>query len=556
MGTGSRAASALDSAAIPWEEWSDAALDRARAEGKPVALHIGATWCHWCHVMDEGSYTWPGVSALMAERFVCLRVDTDRRPDLNERYNQGGWPTFAVLDGAGEVLIGRTYVPGPELLALLRSASDPSSRWTLAPEPAPELASSDIGPATIFERVREAWDPYNAGFGELQKFPHPGVLEWLVDRAARQQDSFSPDALAKTLVAMATKGMYDAVEGGFFRYATQDDWTAPHYEKLLEDHARLLAVYARAVGLGGPAAAVARATLGSAVKWLLATLYDPLTGAFFGSQDADEGYYALGRGHRGQGTGVEAPPVDRTVYAGWNGLTAAALVACAGALGRPGLVGVARGVTEHLLTLVDGDGRVTRHVGGVAGLLEDQVQVAEGFLAVGRAMADPAWFERAGEVLRWAWDHLRVEGGGLWDRAPGAAGRLRHVRRNVHGNAAFAKVAGALADLVGGPWSDRADEAAAAALAESDDWGFFAAPAAQVAERRAARRVVVKVASPGWPIAPMLLGGLAHPDPDCTWVGVREGVPDGKAMACSGSACARPTAELTELSAAIRALRG
>ncbi len=544
----------MSSAEIPWEEWSDAAFERARAEGKPIALHIGATWCHWCHVMDEGSYTWGGVSALMAERFVCIRVDTDRRPDLNERYNQGGWPTFAVLDAAGEVLIGRTYVPGPELHALLRSASDPTSRWSLAPEPAPELARSTIVPVNIFARVQEAWDPYNAGFGELQKFPHPGVLEWLADRAARG-DTWSHDALGKTLVAMATKGMYDPVEGGFFRYATQDDWTAPHYEKLLEDHARLLAVYARAAGPGGPAAATALATLDTAIQWLLATLYDPATGAFFGSQDADEGYYALGRGHRGRGSGVDGPAVDRTVYAGWNGLAASALVATAGALGRPGLVGVARGVVEHLCTLVDADGRVTRHVGGVAGLLEDQVHVAEGFVAVGRALAEPAWFERAAGVLGWAWAQLKVEDGGLWDRAPGVAGRLRHVRRNVHGNAAFAKVAGTLGDLVGGPWPARADEAAAAALAESDDWGFFAAPAAQAAERRAARRVVIKVASPGWPLPPLLLQGLGEPHPECTWVGVREGVPDGKAMACSGSACARPTAEPAELAAAIRALR-
>ncbi|MFN7133555.1 MAG: DUF255 domain-containing protein, partial [Myxococcales bacterium] len=86
---------------ITWEEWGEAAFARARAEDKPVLLHIGAAWCHWCHVMDEGTYTHAAVAKLIAERFVPVRIDTDQRPDLNERYNQGGWPSVAVLDADG-----------------------------------------------------------------------------------------------------------------------------------------------------------------------------------------------------------------------------------------------------------------------------------------------------------------------------------------------------------------------------------------------------------------------------------------------------------------------
>jgi hypothetical protein len=523
--------------AIPWLEWSEAALQRARDEKKPIALHIGATWCHWCHVMDESSYTWAGVATMLAERFICIRVDTDRRPDVNERYNQGGWPTFAILDAAGEVLIGRTYVPGMELLALLRSASDPASRWTLAPEPAPVLGTSVVDAAVIFERVQEAYDPYNAGFGEMQKFPHPMVLDWLLDRVHRDGDAWAKEAVTKTLAAMATKGMYDHEEGGFFRYATQDDWTEPHYEKLLEDHGRLLGVYARE-------APPRPATIESAVRWLLATLHDPQTGAFFGSQDADESYYRRPLAHRS-----EPPPVDRTVYAGWNGLIIAALVRAGAVLGRPGLLGVARLASVHLRTLIASDGRVRRHLDGVSGLLEDQVQVAEGMYAVGAAFGDAGCFAIAAQAMEWAWVNLRVgEGQGLYDRLPEGVGRLRHARRHVHGNAAFARVALLLdaAGLTGG-WRDRAQEASRAALAESEDWGFFAAPAAAAAERLAVPVVTIKVASPGWPIAPLLLAGLADPHPDHVWMAVAEGVPAGMAMACSGSACGRPTADYAEL---------
>lgn len=531
---------------IPWVDWSEQALETARVEGRPIALHIGATWCHWCHVMDEGSYTWPGVAELLAARFVCIRVDTDRRPDLNERYNQGGWPSFAILDAAGEVLVGRTYVSGMELLSLLRSASDPNARWTIAPEPAPVPGASGTTADQVMERVRAAYDPYNHGFGELEKFLHAPVLELLLDRALRAGDPWARGVVDATLTTMAARGVHDAREGGFFRYATQDDWNEPHYEKLLEDQARLLTVYAR----GGAPAVVA-----STARWMLRTLADAETGALYGSQDADEAYYrAPVRG--------TPPPIDRTVYIGWNGLAAAALVRAGAVLDRPGLLAVARRVTDHALGFVDADGRVTRHAGGVAGLLEDQTQLAEGLLAVGAAFGHGPTVDAAARVLDWAWTNLRSDAGGLCDRAPERVGRLRHARRGLHGNAAYARVARTLDAVLSatepgydGRWRARAVDCATAALAEAEDWGFLAAPAAAAAERLAAPCITIKVASAGWPVAPMLLAGLADPHPDHVYVAVADGVPEGMAMACSGSACARPVSDAAALQRAIAQLR-
>jgi uncharacterized protein YyaL (SSP411 family) len=241
--------------------------------------------------------------------------------------------------------------------------------------------------------------------------------------------------------------------------------------------------------------------------------------------------------------------VDKTVYAGWNGLIIAALVRAGAVLGRPGLIGVARLASTHLSTLIAPDGRVSRHANGVSGLLEDQVQVAEGMYAVGAAFGDAECLKTAARVLDWAWVNLRVgEGEGLYDRLPEGIGRLRHARRHVHGNAAYARVACLLdaADLPG-EWRARAQEACRAALAESEDWGFFAAPAAAAAERLAAPVVTIKVAGAGWPIAPLLLAGLSDPHPDHVWIGGADGVPAGMAMACSGSACGRPTSDYAEL---------
>lgn len=519
---------------VPWEAWSEAALMRARDERRPIALHIGVAWSEACRAMDATSYAYPGVAEVLAARFVCVRVDADRRPDVAERYNPGGWPGFAILDPAGEVLLARTFVPGPELLALLRSATDPGARWTVAPAPPPEVGAATLDAAAVYDRVREAYDPYNHGFGDLEKFPHAPVLDALIDRALRG-DAWARGAVEATLRTMAARGVHDAAGGGFFRVATQDDWNAPERVRLLEDQAQLLGVYARA---GDPA------VVATTARWMLRALADPASGAFHASI-ADEADVR----------------VDPTLFAGWNGLAAASLVRAGATLGRPGLLAWARRTGAHLLGQIAPDGRVRRHPGGVAGLLDDQVRVAEGLLAVAAVFpGDGA--DAASRVLDAAWRTLRHPAGGLAEHAPESLGRLRHPRRPMAGNAAFAAVARSLDAVLGatsaaydGVWRARAAEAAAAALAESDDAGFQAAVAAAAAERLAARCVVVKVATDGWPVPPMLLAALADPHPDVVVVAVTEGVPAGTAVACSGSACARPAGDAASLHRAIAQLR-
>ena len=107
-------------AEIAWNEWGDAAFERARREGKPVLLGISAVWCHWCHVMDETSYSDDGVIRLINDNYVAVRVDNDQRPDVNARYNMGGWPTTAFLTPDGEIITGATYVPPTQMINLMR----------------------------------------------------------------------------------------------------------------------------------------------------------------------------------------------------------------------------------------------------------------------------------------------------------------------------------------------------------------------------------------------------------------------------------------------------
>ena len=120
--------------AIPWRDWGDKAFAAAHSESKPVLLALTATWCHWCHVMDETSYSHPDVIDIVNKHFIPVRVDVDQRPDLSARYNQGGFPSLAFLDTDGRVIAGRVYTPPDEMIKLLQQvARDYSEGKRLAP---------------------------------------------------------------------------------------------------------------------------------------------------------------------------------------------------------------------------------------------------------------------------------------------------------------------------------------------------------------------------------------------------------------------------------------
>lgn len=520
---------------IAWEPWGAEAFARARAEGKPILLHIGATWCHWCHVMDIDTWSRADVARIVTERFIAVRVDTDHRPDVNERYNQGGWPTVAILDASGEVLVGRLYMPPHEAIPLLLSATDPAQRWSVAVRPE-EPPGAPVGSASVYDAVKKAFDPYHGGFGEIEKFPHVHVAEWLLDRRQRGEDDGG--MLAPTLAGMATRGLVDLEEGGFFRYCTQDDWTVPHYEKLLEDQARLIRLLVRAD--------VHRRVAESAVRWLIGTLWRDDALAFAGSMDADEAYYARPLATRGV-----PPDVDPTVVAGWNGVAITALVRAGCAWGRPGLLDLARRTGHSLFALIAADGAVQRTAGGIVGLAEDQAAVADGLLVLAQLDAGGPWLETATQVLAWARAHLEDARGGFVDSRACEEGLLRLPRRSLHANAALGEVAWRLAAMTGeGQWREMANTASETALSEGDRYGFMAAPAAALAERLTRTPIVVKVNDDA--LFQRLFGAL---DAEVVTMRVRDGTPAGRALACGPRSCAVPTSDVEEIRRQVTTLR-
>ncbi len=300
---------------IQWHEWSEEAFATAQAQNKPVLLDIGAVWCHWCHVMDRESYENPEIAQLINERFIAIKVDRDERPDIDSRYQaavsavsgQGGWPLTAFLTPDGKPFYGGTYFPPedhygrPSFKRVLTSISDAYreknsdvTEQARMVESAISQADSLSGksgrfsPAVIDSIVKSALDMFdetNGGFGNAPKFPHPAVLDLLIDRYERTGDESLREIFVTTLEKMARGGVYDQLAGGFHRYSVDERWIVPHFEKMAYDNSELLKNYVHAYqATGSPFFAdVAR----DIVRWMDEWLSDRTSGGFYASQDAD-----------------------------------------------------------------------------------------------------------------------------------------------------------------------------------------------------------------------------------------------------------------------------
>jgi uncharacterized protein YyaL (SSP411 family) len=297
---------------VDWQLWDDSALAAARAQDKPILLSIGYSACHWCHVMAHESFEDADTAALMNALFVNIKVDREERPDLDKIYQLahqaltgrgGGWPltVFLTPDDLMPFYAG-TYFPReprhgmPPFSHVLqqvrnfwdtrrddlrrqnaslatffdeRSQSSPSEQ---APDDAPLRRAVSL--------ITRHFDAVNGGYSGAPKFPHCGELELLFDRF----DASSATILRTTLDAMARRGLYDHLGGGFFRYCVDAQWTIPHFEKMLYDNAQLIALYAR--GAARFAHAPYARAVDATVAWLKRDML-AAGGAFYSTLDAD-----------------------------------------------------------------------------------------------------------------------------------------------------------------------------------------------------------------------------------------------------------------------------
>ena len=404
-------------AAIAWREWNEEAFEAAGTEGKPVLLTLGATWCHWCHVMDQRAYADPRVIDLVNSRFIPVRVDVDQRPDISLRYNQGGYPSVAFLTGAGEFLAGRPYTPPDEMVSLLERISR-GETVAAAPQPAaagesPVGADGGAPVERVLARLAELYDERFGGFGLEPKQPPWEALRLLMARYSLAGDRNLLSMVETTLQGMY-QGIYDNKDQGFFRYSVSRDWKVPHYEKMLVTNASLAMTYLDAYLLTRKPDY--RAAAAGILEYLVNTLFSPADDLFFASQDADEPYY---QGSWKDRDAAAAPPIDHTFYAGWNALAAQSMIQATEVLGRASWRRHATAVLEKLWreswTADGGLCRVAGEPGRSAPVLADQVNFLRAWLALYQSTGNPYCLTRAVEVAAATRQLFGAPGGGCYD---------------------------------------------------------------------------------------------------------------------------------------------
>jgi len=469
---------------VDWYPWGSPALERARAEHKPILLSIGYSACHWCHVMARESFEDEQTAALMNRDFISIKVDREERPDLDQVYmravqamtGSGGWPMTVFLLPDGTPFFAGTYFPPtdrsgmPAFQRVLAAVADafakrPADVLETATQvrdflhrPSVPLAAGDLTPALLEEAatgLARDFDPEHAGFGGAPKFPQPMLIEVLLRHHARTGQPAALEMALETLRAMAAGGIYDQLGGGFHRYAVDERWLVPHFEKMLYDNALLTRAYLDAWQLTHDPAhrRVAEQTL----AFVLREMTSP-EGAFYSSLDADsegeEGRFYLwtpaeleavlgvddaraiarafdvtaagnfeGRNilHPVVSGAVEIfdaardrlmaarvrrarPHRDEKVIAGWNGLMLRAVADAGRVLDRRDLVIAAEANARFLLSRMRERGRMRRSYkdsrAPLAGFLEDQAAVADGLLSLYEATFDPRWLDDVRELVR------------------------------------------------------------------------------------------------------------------------------------------------------------
>ena len=299
---------------IDWYPWGEAAFDKARRDNKPIFLSIGYSTCHWCHVMERESFADPEVAKLMSAYFVAVKVDREERPDIDSVYMQVcqhtsrscGWPLNVILTPDRKPFFVSTYMPKqerfgrPGMLTLLPrlhriwterrgEVENLADQVVAALQAAPEAhaASTQVDQSTLqltYQQLATLYDAKNGGIGPAPKFPKPLMLGYLLRYWKRTGDPNALEIVERTLQAIRRGGIYDHIGFGFHRYATDEVWLLPHFEKMLYNQALLLMVYAEAYQ--ATESALYAQTAHEIAGYVLRDMTSP-EGGFYSAEDAD-----------------------------------------------------------------------------------------------------------------------------------------------------------------------------------------------------------------------------------------------------------------------------
>jgi len=300
---------------VDWYPWSPEAIEKAKRDNKIIFLSIGYSACHWCHVMEAESFEDSETAEILNTHFVAIKVDREERPDLDEIYmtavqmltGSGGWPLNVFLTPDLKPFYGGTYFPPedrhgmPGFKRVLRILV---SLWQERPEDvshdaeniaqaiqnqvAPSLLRAGSLDESVFVRaaaeLRTAFDPQFGGFGGAPKFPPAAAIAFLLRAHLHSCETDLLDMATVTLDKMARGGIYDQIGGGFHRYATDERWLVPHFEKMLYDNALLAQVYLEA--WQATRKTFYRRIAIETLDYVLRDMADPC-GGFHSAEDAD-----------------------------------------------------------------------------------------------------------------------------------------------------------------------------------------------------------------------------------------------------------------------------
>ncbi|WP_345124306.1 thioredoxin domain-containing protein [Hymenobacter antarcticus] len=258
---------------VDWYEWGPEALEKAKRENKPLLVSIGYAACHWCHVMERESFMDSTVARLMNENFVCVKVDREERPDVDQVFmsaaqlltGSGGWPLNAFALPDGRPFYAGTYFPKDQWVRVLQQLAAAyktqhqqvvqqaeaitkgiQGQEVVALAPGSSKNFTKAAYSGIYANWKSSIDFKKGGFSRAPKFPLPVGWEFVLQNYYLTGNKEALAAVMTTLDAMAKGGIYDQIGGGFARYSTDADWFAPHFEKMLYDNGQLVSLYAHA----------------------------------------------------------------------------------------------------------------------------------------------------------------------------------------------------------------------------------------------------------------------------------------------------------------------
>ena len=296
---------------VDWYPWGEEALSRAKDEDIPIIVSIGYSTCHWCHVMERESFENEAIASMMNDHFVCIKVDREERPDVDQVYmdavgamgQQGGWPLNVFLTPERKPFYGGTYFPPDGWLGLLNNVADVFNTKRAELNESAEKVTEQINKSTfggsfqdadseinertfkeITEKIIPSFDTINGGTSGAPKFPMPAIWLFLAQSLNQEENLAFKNQLFLTLDKMVFGGIYDQIGGGFARYSTDNEWFAPHFEKMMYDNGQLMSLYSKAYKLA-PKAHYKEAVF-QTVGWLKREMLND-DGGIYAALDAD-----------------------------------------------------------------------------------------------------------------------------------------------------------------------------------------------------------------------------------------------------------------------------